>query len=283
VTYQVDKSAEGDIRPTERHWSCEDDEIEKLIAFLTKEFPQAGKYHMVKDQGDVAGLIKAVRSGGIESRVIGELIDGLVAMPDAATIIGAAGGSSALAGLIRQHRQQVTIDALQVAVEKPESTEPEIHKELNGQWWIFGGRFISQASRRRVTVLDELDIPLIRSDGALHVVELKKANIPELVVSHRNHAIVGEDVHKATAQAMNYLRELDEHRAHILADLKIDCRRAFATVVIGHPTFVKGDWSETEIHEAIRTYNSGLSRIEVITYKDLIDGARRAFTIAGED
>src|ERR1700687_5948904 len=71
------------------------------------------------------------------------------------------------------------------------------------------------------------------------------------------------------------LRSLDEARPLIKTTIGIDCRREFATVVVGHPQFATG-FTEDEVAETIRTYNSHLSRIEVITYKDLLDGAERA-------
>jgi hypothetical protein len=45
--------------------------------------------------------------------------------------------------------------------------------------------------------------------------------------------------------------------------------------------FVAG-FTEDEVAETIRTYNSHLARIEVITYKDLLDGAARALAWTAE-
>ena len=117
--------------------------------------------------------------------------------------------------------------------------------------------------------------------AVLHVVEIKQANIPKLVERYRNHLIVGQEIHQATNQTINYLRSLDEAQPLIKTTLGIDCRRAFATVVVGHPRFV-GSFTEEEVAETIRTYNSHLSRLEVITYKDLLDGAERALVWFGE-
>jgi hypothetical protein len=50
--------------------------------------------------------------------------------------------------------------------------------------------------------------------------------------------------------------------------------------VIGHPG-LQNEVEEAVIGEALRTYNSHLARIEVITYKQLLDGAERALELAG--
>jgi hypothetical protein len=38
-------------------------------------------------------------------------------------------------------------------------------------------------------MLDQTDIPLMGSDGTLHIVELKGPSIERLIIRHRNHWI----------------------------------------------------------------------------------------------
>ena len=62
----------------------------------------------------------------------------------------------------------------------------------------------------------------------------------------------------------------------------------FATVVIGYPTHVRATdrdlqaVDERTIQQTIRSYNAHLSRIEVMTYKDLADTAERALAFENE-
>jgi hypothetical protein len=135
------------------------------------------------------------------------------------------------------------------------------------------------SDRKKFTVLEQLDTPLLRPDGSLHIVELKQANIPRLLITDHGKPILGTEIHIAVEQAMNYLRAFDEQRAEILASLKIDTRRASVTIVIGHVNFIDEKYTEKDLREALRTYNSHLSRIEVITYDELIDGARRTLAL----
>lgn len=46
-------------------------------------------------------------------------------------------------------------------------------------------------------------------------------------------------------------------------------------MIIGHPDF-EHSASEPEVDEALRIYNSHLSRVEVVTYKQLIDRAAQS-------
>ncbi|MEV6948599.1 Shedu anti-phage system protein SduA domain-containing protein [Streptomyces sp. NPDC051172] len=146
---------------------------------------------------------------------------------------------------------------------------------------MFGGRFVGEAAHRRLVPGDEVDIPLIRGDGALHIVELKRAMSLKgpLVKRHRNSWVPAAQVHEAVGQGVNYLTGLDESRERLRADFGIETRRASALVLVGHPA-LHPQVPEEEINEALRTFNSHVTRVEVLTYKELLDNAERS--LAGE-
>lgn len=279
-TYQARVFGGGyEFEKATQNWSCENEEIERLQALLNRVFPDAGSYQLVKEGTAAAALVKALATGDVSGEQLKDIIAALVSNAALAEALVDLREAGALATVIDRAKHQRGLSRLRSVVDDSQSTEHDLTAVLKEEWWIFGGRYIDQAKRRNFTVLDQIDIALIRADGALHVVELKQATIPRLVVPHRNHYIVGPEVHAAVAQTMNYLRSLDEQRPTILAELGIDCRRAFATVVVGHPQYVSGDIPLGVIKEALRTYNSHLARIEVLTYQDLVEGADSAFRI----
>jgi hypothetical protein len=194
------------------------------------------------------------------------------------------GLSAAEGAVISQRRGLVT--RLRRMVEKPDTTETDLQRVMGDTYWLFGGQYVGVASARNLAPLDQHDIPLLGADGTLHVVELKSPNVPSLVRRHRNHWMVGADVHEATSQAMNYLRNLDETGATLTTTYRnesgvdYDMRRVFATVVIGHPVHVTHADRRT-VEQTIRSYNAHLSRVEVITYASLLDAAER--TLEFED
>lgn len=200
-------------------------------------------------------------------------------LPNVAEEIADMPGSELIAQVVQWRRRRVALDRLRATVEDRNSTESDIHTELRSQSWIFGGRYVEELTRRRLTTTDEIDIPLLRGDGSLHVVELKRAVIPNLVEPLRSHAAVGTDVHRAVFQAANYLRMLDESRAAIHADHGIECRPAFATVLIAHPKFLAQHYESAEVAATVRTYNAALNRIEVVTYQELLDAAERTLAL----
>ncbi|MET1074324.1 MAG: Shedu anti-phage system protein SduA domain-containing protein [Umezawaea sp.] len=166
------------------------------------------------------------------------------------------------------------LDKIERIVTSPFSKERHLHRELGGSPWIFGGAYVDTSGVRRLTTGNEVDIALVRPDGVLHVVELKQANL-HTVKSHRSEPVPTAEVHDAVMQVANYLRDFDENRSRILAAHGLDVRRASGTVVIGHPKF-DTSFSEQQVNETLRSYASHLGRIDVITYKQLVDSARRS-------
>ncbi|MET8040900.1 Shedu anti-phage system protein SduA domain-containing protein [Micromonospora sp. NPDC005215] len=182
-----------------------------------------------------------------------------------------------LAELVQLSQLKIRSDALQhlrCVVQNPHSTEGDLQHALARNLWIFGGSYLQELGRRRLVPGNELDISLVRPDGSIHVVELKRANLG-IVTHQRGNVIPNSQVHRAVGQTMNYLLALDEDRPRILNQHGVDVRRAGATVIIGHPDF-QPDVEESELNDVLRTYSSHLARIEVITYKQLLDGAARA-------
>ncbi|MFG1921755.1 Shedu anti-phage system protein SduA domain-containing protein [Cryptosporangium sp. NPDC048952] len=190
--------------------------------------------------------------------------------------------AKAIAHLIEVKSRQEALDKLRRSISDPDSTEHDIHRCLAGNYWMFGGTYMRELDTRRLRSDAVVDIPLLRGDGALHIVELKKANVAGLLTRYGSQTMLGGAIHRAVSQMQNYLQILDEDRDRILRDHGIDSRRAFGTVVIGSVDFVKAGPAGEALEEKLRTYNSHLSRIEVITYDTLIASAERALDLASE-
>ncbi|MEV8547907.1 Shedu anti-phage system protein SduA domain-containing protein [Streptomyces sp. NPDC051572] len=197
--------------------------------------------------------------------------------PRALDALGALDEAQALAALLQLARRRAGLAELRQVAEDPHALERDLQRVLQGQFWIFGGQFAGEAARRRLVPGDEVDIPLIRGDGTLQIVEIKRSMaLPgSLVKRHRNGWVPSAQVHDAVSQAINYLVHLDEHRLHIREEFGLETRRARALVLIGHPAAQPGIPEDT-INEVLRTANSHLGRIEVLTYKELLDNAERA-------
>ncbi len=268
-------------------WWCENEEIDRLLAFLHTDVAESGRYRVVDTQSPTAALLKLLSSTDVDLEA---LADALVRHGDVGELVGLlaasdAGLSAAEVAVVARRRELVA--QLQQLIQQPGTTETDVQKLIGDAYWMFGGRYVGVAERRNLVPLDEHDIPLLGADGTLHIVELKGPNIPRLVRKHRNHWIVGNEVHEAVSQALNYLRFVDELGASLNTVYRnelgrdYDMSRVFATVVIGHPRHATGA-DEKRVQQALRAYNAHLSRLEVITYKDLADSAERALAFEEE-
>ena len=285
-----------DFDRTDYHWHCEGEhEIEALRLLLNCEFPAPGKYRLIKKGREFGCLMEELERDEVAASDAARLIQLAGRTPELVRALAASESGGLLAEAVELQRRRDQLAELRRIVEDPNSNErAQIHPQLKKMGWIFGGRYVGESTRKQLTTGDVLDIPLLRADGSLHVVELKGANIPSLVRRYRGPVdpqevagrceevplIVGTEVHEAVGQTMNYLCHLDEDRDHILTKFKIDVRRASATVLIGHPGFVSRSFSPDEIASTLRIHNSHHARIEVMHYGDLIESAERALALA---
>lgn len=266
-----------DLDNPENKFLLHNDEIDVLKAFLNDRIDEDGYYVRVNDSTAAATLKDQLQELSAD-----DLADILTAISDKDDLVQAirkTGNADFLTKQLISHRNLETLETLQVVMNNPATSEDDLRVILRDNPWMFGGQFVGVHQIRQFATLDQLDIVLITTDGSLHIVELKKAYIPKLVVEHRNHHIVGSDVHEAVAQTQNYLLTLDSEVHTIGNKLKVDVSRAFATVVIGDRQHNRLNLTDEEFGIALRTYNSHLSRIQVLTYDQLVTNAMNAMQI----
>ncbi|MFD4501433.1 Shedu anti-phage system protein SduA domain-containing protein [Streptomyces sp. NPDC058457] len=250
--------------------------------FLQAPEERPGRYVIPRGQAETTlWLERIIRSRRVDIEDPAAQARRIAASPEALALLAADDQGLLLLQAAELRRRAVRLKELRTVVQDGAATEADLQRALDGQYWIFGGRFVGEAAQRRLVPGDELDIPLIRGDGALHVVELKRAMSLKspLVKRHRNAWVPAAQVNEAFGQAINYLTGLDENRERIRTELGIETRRASALVLVGHPA-LHPDVPEEEINEALRTFNSHIARVEVLTYKELLDNAERS--LAGD-
>ncbi|WP_199739453.1 Shedu anti-phage system protein SduA domain-containing protein [Streptomyces klenkii] len=207
----------------------------------------------------------------------GEAARRIASSPEALAVLAADRDGQTLLWAAEWQRRSAALARLRKVAEDPTASEHDLQRALRGQYWIFGGRFIGEAEHRRLVPGNEVDIPLIRGDGALHVVELKQASRLKngLVKRHRNGWVPSHEVNDAVGQVVHYLIGLDEHRERIREEFGYETRRATGVVLIGHP-HAHPEIPEEVLNETLRVHNTHRNRVEVLTYKELVDNAERS-------
>ncbi|MFD0393868.1 Shedu anti-phage system protein SduA domain-containing protein [Streptomyces nogalater] len=212
---------------------------EKSLAVLRKLQEQLGDFDIQLTQAQLFSVV------GFSPDAIGHALEGDASLPVVLSAVTQTdrGLSEVESAVLRRRRR--TVQQLQQLAETPGTTETDLQRAIGDKYWLFGGRYIGVAPRRKFTFLDEYDIPLLCSDGSMHIVELKGPRISSLVTHHREHYIVGKDVHEAVSQTVNYLRAMDDQRTALQTELEeelgfeVDLRRVRSSVVIGHPAHVE--------------------------------------------
>jgi len=264
-------------------WFVENEEIETLLAFLNEDVDYAGRYRVVDARSPAGDLLDLIKDRPDDLHA---LVEALGAGADPGVVADALsrseGGLTSAEAAVLIHRRALVGEAVTRSA-LPGVSETDMQALIGDAWWLFGGRYAGVVPRRQLLQLDEHDIPLVCLDGSLHIVELKGPEVPSLIKRHRNHWIVGNDVHEAAMQATNYIRTADELGAGAERNLReelgidVDLRRVFATVVIGHREHLVAEGMPAEQFDlALRTYNAALSRVQVVTYDQLFHAARRS-------
>lgn len=236
---------------------------------------QPGRYRIVRGRAEMALWLERAFRNRIDVDDPAEAARSVVVEPGALAVLADEDHSEMILRAAELKRQAAGLGEVRRVAEDPGASESDLHRVLTENVWVFGGRYIGAAAQRRLTAGNELDIPLVRADGALHIVELKRSmRARALVKRYRNAWVPTAEVHDAVGQAINYLVSLDEDRHNIRKTFGIETRRASALVLVGHPR-LHPEIPEEEINDALRTLSAHTGRVEVLTYKDLIDSAER--------
>ncbi len=248
-------------------------ELLRQASLLTRPGQAAGEQQMTEPL--IGGLSEA------DGATLRRVITAVARNPQATDALSDLASAGQLSGLIEHARQVRGLQRLKAVVEDPGSGAADLHHVLSEEWWTLGGRYIAAELLPAIPGLDDLDLPVRRYDNVLHLVKLRAANLPDLVVKDGDHYLAGPQIHEAVAQAMNTLRELDRNSDAISLSLQTDCHRSFATVVIGDPRYLVPARQEAAA-QSLRTYNSHLARVDVITWDDLVGGAELSLAMSPE-
>ena len=252
--------------------------------FLDAPRDRPGRFRILRGRAEVAAWVERTLKTRFDVENLDEAVRRIVTSPDALQQLAADEQGRALFAAARLRRRQVGLAVLRGLVEDATTVEQELQNALQEQHWIFGERFAGEEALRNLVPGDDINVPLIRPDGSLDIVELKPAMglVGGIVTYRRDALVMTNQVIQAATQAMDYLVGLGESREEIREQYGIDVRRATITVLIGHPD-LHPDIPEEMVNEAIRTFNTHVNRVEVRTYKDLLDSAERSLQAVEPD
>jgi len=264
-----------DLDSPKYRWHCVREEIDRLRVFLESygEVSTAGAHAVVPVSVaggvDMETVVDFLLTHDVDASDIARIIEGVLVHRDEFSSlpqVDEEDQSRTLSAALRVAHRSHALRRLQELIED-EATEPEFQSLLDRNWWLFGGQYVGKVQRRRWTERDTLDMLLQTADGYFDVIELKRSTARLSKVDH-GVVIVSSEVNDAVNQAANYIAGIELRRPSLLAEYDIDFYKLKAKVIIGYVG--RGNAENEAERKAIRTYNSHLHRIEVVTYDELV-------------
>jgi hypothetical protein len=245
--------------------------------FLEAPRERPGWLRILRGRAEVAAWVERTLKTRIDVENLDEAVRRIVVSPESLQQLAAAEQGRALFAAAQRRRRQLGLADLRGVAEDRTTVEQELQNALQEQHWIFGERFAGEEALRTLVPGEEITVPLIRADGALHVVVVRPAMglVGGLVTYRRDALVLTREVHHAVSQAMDYLVGLGESGQEIREQFGIDVHRASVTVLVGHPD-LHPDLPEEVVGAALGAVNVQLNRVEVRTYKDLLDSAEHS-------
>jgi|GEM_PF-2799558 len=154
---------------------------------------------------------------------------------------------------------------------KKESKERDIQSWLYDHPWVFGPTYIEGTKEVINRKGDRIDFLLQRYDTFYDVIELKlpvcklfvgqQEDVPEQEVSRQY--TMSADLKDAISQIIGYLEEYEIDKTNIKWKKGISIHKPRGIIVIGR--------SDETNKRALKSLNSYLHNIEIVTYEDMVD------------
>ena len=269
--FRLATGVQWDVKDRRRHWSCKDDEIERLKAFLhgIDEATVPRQYTVIEGRPhpQAAELLRLIQETNAEN--LGGLVAALAERAKELQTLPPLGESDnrrMVAAALRASHRATALRELQKLIQD-NAVEQSFQRLLDQNWWMLGGQYVDRIPKRHWTDEENVDMMLKSADGGYDIIELKRSSA-ELFKQHRNKWIVSSDVNDAVNQAAGYISEIDRQRDHFVARYNVDLYKVRARVLIG--TIDDDEVDAREKRLALRMYNSHLHQIEVITFDGIV-------------
>jgi hypothetical protein len=172
-----------------------------------------------------------------------------------------------MANKLRERKKQLEVYSDMI---NSNPLEKEWQKWFSNNRWVFGSHYVAIMDRN-IDSSNEVDFFIKSIDGFVNIVEIKRSGADVLVfdTGHMDYRPSSE-LNKAIAQCMHYIRVLNSNMDSIYQKKRIGpILNPSCLIVIGNSK----EWDE-EKHLTLRTINSTLHGITIVTYDQMLDQAR---------
>jgi hypothetical protein len=164
---------------------------------------------------------------------------------------------------------------LEELVNNSDPSESKYQNHLQKNPWMFGSEYSEILDRRKWTRDDNLDFMLRRTvDNYLEIIEIKTPAAMPIFNYDKDHDsfYASSKLSQVLGQVHRYIEEVERDRDTIIAKDRLDPLKIRARIIIGVD-------SDAGRQSALRTMNSHLHRVEIITFDQLLRVAKRTLNI----
>ncbi len=138
--------------------------------------------------------------------------------------------------------------------------------------WVFGIEYIRRLDATKIGIHSDADILMESLDGFVDLLELKKSSVKPLFVYDNDHNCYypSSALSQVIGQTIHYLGVMEDQRYILKSEDGLNILKPRAKIVIGRSSLM----GEKE-KEALRKLNDTLHNIEVLTYDEVENRARR--------
>jgi len=165
------------------------------------------------------------------------------------------------------------LERAKIRLERQKGRIPElIHTFLKENTWMFGTNYTRMfKSEKIITIKSKNDFLLKRFDGYFDILELKPPNSSLFVKTRGKKRVQSKDLKNAISQVMFYLADARTYYLSIKEQTGLDLYFPEGIIVIGR--------RKKEDKELLKIHNEFLNKIEIWTYDDLLDTAKKTIEI----
>jgi len=183
-------------------------------------------------------------------------------------------------GKLREEKFKIDLDIFKKEIKqfklllRKESKEKELQIWLYEHPWIFGPTYVDNSKEEINREGDKIDFLMQRYDTFYDIFELKLSSCKLFIGENKKNVLrqdisrkypMSADVKDAISQVIEYLEEYELDKTNVFWKKGILIHKPKATIVIGR--------SDEKERRALKTLNSYLNNIEIITYDDIVGKA----------
>jgi hypothetical protein len=249
-----------------------DEELAQLRSLLASRVVEVGPRGSARTADALDSIVDSIRSEPIDVQAFGPVMQALARNRDLVQALTTLDSFDELMHLVTLGKRRRALEKLREHAADPTSTADSMMDLLTSQWWVFGGNLALMPSAWRIPALPERCLPLVRFDGAVHLVLVESPHID--VVTPRADGAYGIDqaVWNAFDRARHLVGLLQDQREQIEQQLTFRSSRASVSVVIGYPT--SHGLSRMLVRDKVRELNTFTHGFAVVTYDELINIAQ---------